>query len=300
MCFPSATFISLFLLPTWGVARRCSQKCSTVRSWSRCRAPPCWPSALCSFLRRIFFSCAVSAAIAGDAPLNVRQAGSGQANASGAAGNNDAAANQTSAGGDASRQANSATPQPQQSQQQANGVVGGQAVSAQHPSSHQSTVVKSDMKPQARFEIQPGPPLGKGHFAVVKKALDLVTGHMCAVKIIDKKEMVKSSSSVVKQEIEILKAVGSHPNIVQLIDHWEDATKHYLVLELCEGGDLFSQIVEHGKYTEADAVRCCKQLANALKHIHSCGITHRSVTPWRRKKNTAALHAHTRGEGNDA
>jgi serine/threonine protein kinase len=82
---------------------------------------------------------------------------------------------------------------------------------------------------------------------------------------------------VVKQEIEILKAVGSHPNIVQLIDHWEDATRHYLVLQLCEGGDLFSQIVEHGKYSEKDAVKCCRQLAEALKHIHACGITHRSV-----------------------
>jgi len=138
---------------------------------------------------------------------------------------------------------------------------------------------KSELKPQQRFEIIPGPPLGKGHFAVVKKCRDTVTGRLCAVKIIDKKELVKSTASVVKQEIEILRAVGAHPNIVQLLDHWEDATKHYLVLELCEGGDLFSQIVEHGKYSEKDAVRCCKQLAEALKHIHACGITHRDLKP---------------------
>ena len=97
------------------------------------------------------------------------------------------------------------------------------------------------------------------------------------MKIIDKKEMVKSSASAVKQEIEILRAVGAHPNIVQLIDHFEDNTRHYLVMELCMGGDLFSQIVENGKYSEQNAVRCCKQLANALKHIHSCGITHREL-----------------------
>lgn len=82
-----------------------------------------------------------------------------------------------------------------------------------------------------------------------------------------------------KQEIEILKAVGNHPHVVQLLDHWEDASKHYLVTELCSGGDLFSQIVEHGKYSESEAIRCCTQLAQALKHIHACGITHRDLKP---------------------
>jgi calcium/calmodulin-dependent protein kinase I len=114
---------------------------------------------------------------------------------------------------------------------------------------------------------------------VVKKCRDVVTGAIYAVKIIDKKEMVKSSASVVKQEIEILKAVGSHPNIVQLVDHYEDNSKHYLIMELCLGGDLFSQIVEHGKYSEAEAAVSCKQLADALRHIHSCGITHRDLKP---------------------
>lgn len=74
--------------------------------------------------------------------------------------------------------------------------------------------------------------LGKGHFAVVKKCRDTLTGQTYAVKIIDKKEMVKSTAGVVKQEIEILRAVGAHPNIVQLIDHFEDSTKHYLVMEV--------------------------------------------------------------------
>ena len=44
---------------------------------------------------------------------------------------------------------------------------------------------------------------------MVRRARDVVTGQLCAVKIIDKKELVKSTASVVKQEIEILKAVVS-------------------------------------------------------------------------------------------
>lgn len=87
----------------------------------------------------------------------------------------------------------------------------------------------------ARYEIQGGPPLGKGHFAVVRKCRDRVTGAICAVKIIDKKEMVKSTAAAVRSEIEILRAVGAHPNVVQLLDHFEDASKHYLVMQYCAG-----------------------------------------------------------------
>jgi serine/threonine protein kinase len=45
----------------------------------------------------------------------------------------------------------------------------------------------------------------------------------------------------------------------------------------CEGGDLFSKIVQEGKYSEKRAVRCCRQLADALQWIHKRGVTHRDL-----------------------
>jgi len=57
------------------------------------------------------------------------------------------------------------------------------------------------------------------------------TGKEFAVKIIDKKDLVKNASTV-KAEIEVLRAVGRHPNIVALVDHFEGEDEYYLIMEL--------------------------------------------------------------------
>ena len=43
-------------------------------------------------------------------------------------------------------------------------------------------------------------------------------------------------------ETEILKVIGNHPNIVKLIEYYEDQQYFYLVLEYVAGKDLFNFI----------------------------------------------------------
>ena len=44
-------------------------------------------------------------------------------------------------------------------------------------------------------------------------------------------------------EIEIMKKLPKHPNIVTLLDVYEEPSRHILVLEHIHGGDLFDRIV---------------------------------------------------------
>ena len=46
-------------------------------------------------------------------------------------------------------------------------------------------------------------------------------------------------------EINIMKELD-HPNVIKLFETFEDSTNIYLIMELCEGGELFDKISELG------------------------------------------------------
>ena len=57
-----------------------------------------------------------------------------------------------------------------------------------------------------------------------------------------KKKMNEEDKLAMQTEIDILKQVD-HPNVVKLIDVFEDERHWCLVMELMEGGELFDQIM---------------------------------------------------------
>lgn len=80
--------------------------------------------------------------------------------------------------------------------------------------------------------------IGRGSFALVKRAKNRATGVKFAVKVLSKKKMTEEDLIGMQTEIEILKTVD-HPNVVKLIDVYEDERHICLVMELMEGGELF-------------------------------------------------------------
>ncbi|XP_017155660.1 calcium/calmodulin-dependent protein kinase type 1 isoform X2 [Drosophila miranda] len=120
--------------------------------------------------------------------------------------------------------------------------------------------------------------LGTGAFSEVRLAESKDTpGDHFAVKIIDKKAL-KGKEESLENEIRVLRRL-THPNIVQLLETYEDKSKVYLVMELVTGGELFDRIVEKGSYTERDASHLIRQILEAVDYMHEQGVVHRDLKP---------------------
>jgi len=124
------------------------------------------------------------------------------------------------------------------------------------------------------YEI--GKDIGKGAFSVVREGIQKGTGKKVAIKSIRTKFI---KTKLLMREIDIMKKVGNHPNILKLYEVYESKNFLYLVLELVNGGELFDQIVARGEYSEKDASNIVRQIISAVAHLHANGIAHRDLKP---------------------
>jgi len=123
--------------------------------------------------------------------------------------------------------------------------------------------------------------LGHGHYGVVRKCMNRQTGKWYAIKSIRKAKVKKIEC--LKREIEILKEI-IHPNIIELVDVFEDTKYLHLVTELCTGGELFDRIIAkssspEGHYSEHDAASIIRATLDAIAYCHARGIVHRDLKP---------------------
>ncbi|CAD8100790.1 unnamed protein product [Paramecium sonneborni] len=118
--------------------------------------------------------------------------------------------------------------------------------------------------------------IGSGTYGSVVKATLKGTKNQRAVKVIPKSK-VKNPDRF-KKEIDILRQLD-HPNIIKLYETFEDQRNVYLVMELCEGGELFDRIMDKGYFSEAEAHEIFLQIMQALNYCHTNGICHRDLKP---------------------
>ena len=55
-----------------------------------------------------------------------------------------------------------------------------------------------------------------------------------------------------------------HPNIIKLFETFEDANQIYLIMEVCEGGELFDKIMEVGNIGFIQDISKKKKLNRSL------------------------------------
>lgn len=66
-------------------------------------------------------------------------------------------------------------------------------------------------------------------------------------------------------------------SLSQLYEVYESRTCIYLVLELCQGGELFGRLKRVKRFSEAHARRLAKMMFSAVAYCHSKGIAHRDL-----------------------
>ncbi|EFJ23174.1 CDPK-related protein kinase 3 [Selaginella moellendorffii] len=134
----------------------------------------------------------------------------------------------------------------------------------------------------SKYEL--GHEIGHGHFGhtcLAKVRKGEMKGQSVAVKIIAKAKMTTAISvEDVRREVKILKALSGHQNLVRFYDACEDNLNVYIVMELCEGGELLDRILSRGgKYTEEDAKVVIVQILSIVSFCHLQGVVHRDLKP---------------------
>ncbi|KAJ8658852.1 hypothetical protein O0I10_005580 [Lichtheimia ornata] len=121
--------------------------------------------------------------------------------------------------------------------------------------------------------------LGDGAFSNVYKAFDLDTKREVAVKAVRKLELNQAQRASVLKEVQLMRTID-HPSIIKLYGFIETKEHYFLILELCEGGELFHRIVRLTYFSEELSRHCIRQVADGIRYLHEeKGIVHRDIKP---------------------
>ncbi|PAN17883.1 hypothetical protein PAHAL_3G161300 [Panicum hallii] len=125
-----------------------------------------------------------------------------------------------------------------------------------------------------------GRELGRGQFGVTYLATHKATGRRYACKSIAARKLAhRDDVEDVRREVQIMHHLTGHRNIVELRGAYEDRHSVNLVMELCEGGELFDRIIARGHYSERAAAALCREIVSVVHSCHSMGVMHRDLKP---------------------
>ncbi|XP_047091553.1 serine/threonine-protein kinase ATG1t-like [Lolium rigidum] len=119
---------------------------------------------------------------------------------------------------------------------------------------------------------------GRPPFTSVWRAIRLSTGAPAAVKQVRLAGLPGRLRDSLDCELRFLAAV-SHPNIVRLLEVIQTQGCLYLVMELCEGGDLASYIERSGRVEERVARNFMRQIGAGLQVLRRHHVVHRDLKP---------------------
>ncbi|KAK1697547.1 hypothetical protein QYE76_014244 [Lolium multiflorum] len=138
--------------------------------------------------------------------------------------------------------------------------------------------------------------LGRGEFGVTYLCVDRGSRELLACKSISKRKLrTPVDVEDVRREVAIMRHLPRSASIVALREACEDDGAVHLVMELCEGGELFDRIVARGHYTERAAAAVTRTIVEVVQLCHHHGVIHRDLKPenflFANKKENSPLKA---------
>ena len=119
--------------------------------------------------------------------------------------------------------------------------------------------------------------LGNGQFGDVYLGKNVKDGSEWAVKIVAKKNLTSESlQESLKSEVAIMQKID-HPNVMHLVEFLQSGANYYLVMKVCNNGDLRKWMEKKGvkHLQEKEAVYFLQQIALGFKELHRFEVMHR-------------------------
>uniref|UniRef100_A0A1D1Z3C1 non-specific serine/threonine protein kinase n=1 Tax=Anthurium amnicola TaxID=1678845 RepID=A0A1D1Z3C1_9ARAE len=125
-----------------------------------------------------------------------------------------------------------------------------------------------------------GRKLGQGQFGTTYLCVEKATGKEFACKSIARRKLLTDEDvEDVRREIQIMHHLVGQPNVISIVDAYEDSSAVQVVMELCAGGELFDRIIQRGHFSEKAAADLARVIVGVVETCHSLGVTHRDLKP---------------------
>ncbi|KAJ1290394.1 hypothetical protein BS78_02G240000 [Paspalum vaginatum] len=152
---------------------------------------------------------------------------------------------------------------------------------------HQASILgdAGTVDPDFSRRYRLGAELGRGEFGITRRCVDAATGEALACKTIRRKRLLLRRAGPdagdVRREVEITRRMSElgGGRVVALREACEDDDGVHLVMELCEGGELFDRIFEREHYSERAAAKLARTIVEVVQLCHENGVMHRDLKP---------------------
>ncbi|XP_018421310.1 PREDICTED: 3-phosphoinositide-dependent protein kinase 1 [Nanorana parkeri] len=147
--------------------------------------------------------------------------------------------------------------------------------------SEQNTGQQQTQQPRKKHpqDFKFGKILGEGSFSTVVLAKELTTGREYAIKILQKRHIVKEKKvPYVTRERDVMSRLD-HPFFVKLYFTFQDVEKLYFGLSFAKNGELLKYIRKIGSFDETCTRFYTAEIVCALEYLHDKGIIHRDLKP---------------------